>query len=107
MKAQEKEMKRLTTTGQCLDKQFENIWAKGGKSKQKIMDKLRNRKINQTYDNCRDYFLGRYIWILDSRTGNGEHINRRTQYKTIRRLKYAASRTVENKYRKKNRKSNK
>ena len=97
-------IKKLNTAGQCLDKQFENIWSKNGKTKQKLMDKLRTRKIEQTYDNCRDYFLGRYVLIVDSRTGNGEHMNIRTEQKALRRLNYGTTRTMENKYRKKNRK---
>ena len=91
---------------QCLDKetQFKVIWNKKGKTRQRLMDKVKQRNMKPTYETCRDYYLGDIKWVVNSRNGNGEHMNVNT--KTYRRIIYGTTRSMENKYRKKNRKLN-
>ena len=86
--------------GQCLDEQFQNIWDKKNKSRQRLMDKVKQRGMNPTYENCMNYFTGQIKWVMNSKNGNGEHMNVNT--KAYRRVVYGTTRSVENKHRKKN-----
>jgi hypothetical protein len=90
--------------GQCLDEQFQNIWDKKNKSRQRLMDKVKQRGMNPTYENCMNYFTGQIRWVMNSKNGNGEHMNVNT--KAYRRIVYGTTRSMADKYRKKNRKSN-
>lgn len=90
--------------GQCLDEQFQNIWDKKNKSRQRLMDKVKQRGMNPTYENCMNYFTGQIKWVMNSKNGNGEHMNVNT--KAYRRIVYGTTRSMADKYRKKNRKSN-
>jgi hypothetical protein len=86
--------------GQCLDEQFQNIWKKSNKSKQRLMDKVKQRGMKPTYENCMDYYTGQIKWVMNSHNGNGEHMNVNT--KVYRRTIYETTRSMENKHRKKN-----
>ena len=90
--------------GQCLDEQFQNIWDKRNKSRQRLIDKVKQRGMNPTYENCMNYFTGQIRWVMNSKNGNGEHMNVNT--KAYRRIVYGTTRSMADKYRKKNRKSN-
>ena len=90
--------------GQCLDEQFQNIWDKKNKSRQRLMDKVKQRGMNPTYENCMNYFTGQIKWVMNSKNGNGEHMNVNT--KAYRRIVYGTTRSMADKYRKKNRKTN-
>jgi len=90
--------------GQCLDEQFQNIWDKKNKSRQRLMDKVKQRGMKPTYENCMNYFTGQIKWVMNSKNGNGEHMNVNT--KAYRRIVYGTTRSMADKYRKKNRKSN-
>jgi hypothetical protein len=87
-----------------LDEQFQNIWDKKNKSRQRLMDKVKQRGMNPTYENCMNYFTGQIRWVMNSKNGNGEHMNVNT--KAYRRIVYGTTRSMADKYRKKNRKSN-
>ena len=86
--------------GQCLDEQFQNIWDKKNKSRQRLMDKVKQRGMNPTYENCMNYFTGQIKWVMNSKNGNGEHMNVNT--KAYRRIVYGTTRSMADKYRKKN-----
>jgi hypothetical protein len=90
--------------GQCLDEQFQNIWDKKNKSRQRLIDKVKQRGMKPTYENCMNYFTGQIKWVMNSKNGNGEHMNVNT--KAYRRIVYGTTRSMADKYRKKNRKSN-
>ena len=90
--------------GQCLDEQFQNIWDKKNKSRQRLIDKVKQRGMKPTYENCMNYFTGQIRWVMNSKNGNGEHMNVNT--KAYRRIVYGTTRSMADKYRKKNRKSN-
>ena len=68
-------------------KQFENIWNKNGKTKSKILGWLEVRNLELTYENARDYWLGRIKPFKEPNTENTKHLNTKTQWRTIRRWK--------------------
>ena len=66
--------------------QYENIWKKDNKMKRKILDWLTARKVENTYENAKDYWLGRIKPFTDPRTGKTIHLNTKTDWKAIRRF---------------------
>ena len=67
-------------------RQFENIWKKDNKMKQKILSWLITRNIEDTYENARDYWMGRFK-SFDNHIGKPIHLNTKTDWKHISRLK--------------------
>lgn len=65
--------------------QFENIWKKDTRMKRKILDWLTIRKIENTYENARDYWIGRFKPFAEY-DGKTIHLNTKTDWKHIRRL---------------------
>ena len=65
--------------------QFENIWKKDNKMKRKILGWLIARNVENTYENARDYWLGKFKPFNDH-TGKTIHLNTKTDWKTIRRF---------------------
>jgi len=64
---------------------FKNIWKKAGKMKCKLQAKVKQRGIEPTYDNCKDYYLGFYECYRDVR-GNVQYLHRRYDRKQIWRM---------------------
>jgi len=64
---------------------FENIWKKDNKMKRKILDWLTTRNIENTYENARDYWVGRFKPFTEY-DGKTIHLNTKTDWKTIRRV---------------------
>ena len=64
---------------------FKNIWHKANKMKDKLMSKVKQRGLEPTYDNCKDYYLG---IIRPYRDGRGEvhYLHKRNDKKQIWRM---------------------
>jgi hypothetical protein len=67
------------------EQQFENIWNKNGKMKNKILGWLKVRNLEPTYENARDYWLGRIKPFKEPNTGETQHLNTETDWRIIRR----------------------
>ncbi len=66
--------------------QFDNIWDKDNRMKQKILAWLAVRKIERTYENALAYWMGNIKPFKDPRQGETIHLNTKTDWKHIRRL---------------------
>ena len=87
-------------------KQFNTIWEKNNKMKNKIIDKVKVRGLDPTYEICKDYWMGKIRPFLNPYTGQTQHLNYRTQWKEIQRLRrdaYGKSKRVSRPYKHKKR----
>ena len=70
---------------------FDRIWSKGKTNKmvQRLMEKVKIRRLKPTEDNCLDYWMGYIRYYVDGWTGRGYHLNPRknkTQMKMLMRM---------------------
>jgi len=65
---------------------FKNIWKKAGKMKCKLQAKVKQRGLEATYENCRDYYLGAIKPYRNTR-GNVHHLHSKHDRKIIWRMK--------------------
>ena len=90
-------------TEQCSINFFDRCWNKKSKKfRQSITQKVMNKGLEPSQENCRNHWLGLikpYIW---PKSGKIEHLHIKDIRK--RRKIYGTARTVENTNRKKNRK---
>ena len=68
---------------------FERIWAKGKLNKmvQRLMEKVKIRRLEPNEENCRDYWMGYIRYYQDSWTGQDYHINPRKNKVLMKQLK--------------------
>lgn len=72
---------------QCLDK-FKSSWEKEStKFRHTLIQKLQNKGVEPTYENCKDYYEGRIKPYKDTRSGDVSHIHIREIIKNERRKK--------------------
>ena len=91
----------MNMTELCLD-EFERCWNKPSlKFKHSIRQKVANKGINPTFENCRNYWNGLIKPFVYPKSGRVVHLHVRDIKK--RRRIYGTTRSMENKYRKKNR----
>jgi len=67
--------------------QFDRIWAKNNKAKCRLMDKVKVRGLEPTYRICKDYWMGKIKPFQNSYTGKVTHLNYRTDWKEIQRIR--------------------
>ena len=90
-------------TEQCLD-EFKRCWNKPSrKFKHTITQKVMNKGIEPTFTNCWNYWRGVIRPYIYPKSGRVEHLHIADIRK--RRKIYGTPRSMENKHRKKNRKS--
>ena len=67
--------------------QFDNIWNKDNRMKQKILAWLTVRKIERTYENALAYWIGNIRPFKDPRTGETIHLNTKTDWRMVNRIR--------------------
>tara|TARA_Y100001963_G_C6504010_1_gene319122 strand:+ start:220 stop:492 length:273 start_codon:yes stop_codon:yes gene_type:complete len=65
---------------------FINIWKKAGKMKCRLVSKVKQRGVEPTYENCKDYYLGMIKPYRDIR-GNVTYLHKKKDRKIIWRMK--------------------
>ena len=89
---------------ECSVDFFNRCWEKKSlKFKHSIVQKVMNKGIEATQENCRNYWLGLIRPYTYPKSGRVVHLHVKDIKK--RRRIYGTPRSMENKYRKKNRKS--
>ena len=64
--------------------QFNVIWAKGGKSKDSLLQKVANKKLETTEKICFEYYMG---WIKAHVVSKWGHVEHKNPYWEINRKK--------------------
>lgn len=67
--------------------QFNNIWDKDNRMKQKILAWLAIRKIERTYENALAYWMGDIRPFKDPQTEDTIHLNTKTDWRMVNRIK--------------------
>jgi hypothetical protein len=67
--------------------QFDNIWDKDNRMKQKILAWLAVRKIERTYENALAYWMGNIKPFKDPRQGETIHLNTKTDWRMVNRIR--------------------
>ena len=92
----------MNTMEQCMD-EFERCWNKPSrKFRHTIVQKVANKGLEPTLENCRNCWLGLIKPYIYPKSGRVENLHI-AEIKKRRRI-YGTPRTMENKHRKKNRK---
>ena len=87
----------------CSADFFDRCWNKENpKFRQRISQKMKNKVLEPTQENCRNFWLGLIKPYKFPKSGRVIHLHLKDIRK--RRRIYGTTRTMENKYRKKNRK---
>ena len=94
--------KEVNMTDKCLDN-FKKMWDKPNpKFKHTIVQKVANKGLEPTFENCMNYWLGLIRPYIYPKSGKVEHLHVAELNK--RRKLYGTTRSMENKHRKKDRK---